>query len=82
MEDQRGPRRPEPFQIAGNLYYVRANDVTAFLITGPEWHVLIDGGYPSTPLLIMGSIAELGFDIKDVKVLLNTDHTSTATNSG
>src|SRR5687768_11383532 len=36
----------EPFRIAGNLYYVGANDVTSFLLTGPEGHVLIDGGYP------------------------------------
>ena len=26
----------EPFRIAGNFYYVGANDVSAFLITGPE----------------------------------------------
>jgi metallo-beta-lactamase class B len=43
----RGGQRPaEPFRIAGNLYYVGANDVAAFLLTGPEGHVLIDGGYP------------------------------------
>jgi metallo-beta-lactamase class B len=32
----------EPFRIAGNLYYVGTPDVTAFLLTGPEGHVLID----------------------------------------
>ena len=62
----------EPFQIAGNLYYVGSTGVTAFLLTGPEGHVLIDGGYPETAPLIMGSIAKLGFKIADVKVLLNT----------
>jgi metallo-beta-lactamase class B len=62
----------EPFQIAGNLYYVGSTGVTAFLITGPEGHVLIDGGYPETAPLIIGSIAKLGFNIKDVKVLLNS----------
>jgi hypothetical protein len=30
-----------PFRIAGNLYYVGANDVTSFLLSGPEGHVLI-----------------------------------------
>ena len=68
-----GQRPAEPFRIAGNFYYVGANDVAAFLITGPEGHVLIDGGYPGTPPLIMASIAKLGFDIKDVKVLLNSE---------
>lgn len=62
----------EPFRIAGNLYYVGATGVTAFLITGPEGHVLIDGGYPETAPLIIASIARLGFDIGDVKVLLNS----------
>ncbi len=62
----------EPFRIAGNLYYVGATGVTAFLLTGPEGHVLIDGGYPETAPLIIASIAKLGFDIRDVKVLLNT----------
>ena len=62
----------EPFQIAGNLYYVGSTGVTAFLLTGPQGHVLIDGGYPETAPLIIGSIAKLGFDIKDVKVLLNS----------
>ena len=62
----------EPFQIAGNLYYVGATGVTAFLLTGPEGHVLIDGGYPETAPLIIASIAKLGFNIRDVKVLLNS----------
>ena len=65
-------RPDEPFQIAGNLYYVGSTGVTSFLITGPEGHVLIDGGYPETAPLIIGSIAKLGFDIRDVKVLLNS----------
>jgi metallo-beta-lactamase class B len=53
----------EPFRIAGNFYYVGATDVAAFLITGPEGHVVLDGGYPTTARLIMASIARLGFDI-------------------
>lgn len=70
----RGGQQPaEPFRIAGNFYYVGANDVTSFLLTGPEGHILIDGGYPGTASMIMASIAKLGFDIKDVKVLLNSD---------
>jgi len=68
-----GQQYAEPFRIAGNFYYVGANDVTAFLLTGPEGHVLIDGGYPGTPPLIMASIAKLGFDIRDVRVLVNSE---------
>jgi metallo-beta-lactamase class B len=71
---KRGGQQPaEPFRIAGNLYYVGANDVAAFLLTGPEGHIVLDGGYPSTAPMIMASIATLGFNIKDVRVLLNSE---------
>ena len=75
-----GQKPVEPFQMAGNLYYVGANDVTSYLITSPQGHVLIDGGYPGTAKMIMANIAKLGFKITDVKVLLNShahyDHVS------
>ena len=62
----------EPFTIAGNLHYVGATGITAFLITGPEGHILIDGGYPETAPLIIDSIEQLGFEIRDVEVLVNS----------
>jgi metallo-beta-lactamase class B len=68
-----GQRPAEPFRIAGNFYYVGASDVAAFLITGPQGHVVLDAGYPTTARLVMASIAKLGFGIKDVKVLLNSE---------
>jgi metallo-beta-lactamase class B len=71
--DNGGQKYAEPFRIAGNFYYVGANDVSAFLITGSEGHVLIDGGYPGTAPMIIASIRKLGFDIRDVKVLLNSE---------
>jgi metallo-beta-lactamase class B len=71
---KRGGQGPaEPFRIAGNFYYVGATDAAAFLITGPDGHIVLDGGYPSTAPMIMASIAKLGFSIKDVKVLLNSE---------
>jgi len=71
---KRGGQGPaEPFRIAGNLYYVGATDAAAFLITGPEGHIVLDGGYPSTAPTIIASIEKLGFSIKDVKVLLNSE---------
>jgi metallo-beta-lactamase class B len=70
--DRGGPGPAEPFRIAGNFYYVGADAVSSFLITGPEGHVVLDGGYPSTAPLILASIAQLGFDITDVRVLLNS----------
>lgn len=68
-----GQKYAEPFRIAGNLYYVGANDVSSFLITSPQGHVLIDGGYPGTAPMIVASIRKLGFDIHDVRILLNSE---------
>jgi metallo-beta-lactamase class B len=73
VDRSRQAQAAEPFRIAGNFYYIGASSVAAFLITGPEGHVVLDGGYPGTAPMIMASIAKLGFDIKDVKVLLNSD---------
>jgi metallo-beta-lactamase class B len=70
--EQGGQKPAEPFRIAGNLYYVGASDVTAFLLTGPKGHVLIDGGYPGTAPMIIDSIARLGFKVTDVRLILNS----------
>ena len=67
--DRHGQQAAEPFRIAGNFYYVGANDVTAFLITGPEGHVLLDGGNTGMPPLIIASIATLGFNL--VHLIMN-----------
>src|SRR5689334_24867279 len=68
---ERGGQQPaDPFRIAGNFYYVGASDVAAFLIAGPQGHVLIDGGYPGSTDLIKASIAHLGLELTDIKVLL------------
>jgi metallo-beta-lactamase class B len=59
-----------PFRVAGNIYYVGASDVTSFLITTPRGHVLIDGGLPETPPLILAGIRTLGFRPEDVRLIL------------
>jgi metallo-beta-lactamase class B len=62
-----------PFRIAGNLYYVGREDVSSFLVTSPEGHVLIEGAYPDSPPYIAKSIQQLGFNIKDVKAILSSE---------
>ena len=71
--DRGGQQPADPFRIAGNFYYVGASDAAAFLITGPEGHIVLDGGYPGTAEMIEASITRLGFKISDVKVLLNSE---------
>lgn len=65
-------RPVEPFAIAGNLHYVGVEGISAFLITTPEGHILIDGGLPESAPRILESIRRLGFDPADVKILLNS----------
>ena len=60
----------EPFRIAGNFYYIGTSSASVFLITGPDGHVVLDSAYaPNT----ITHIAKLGFNIKDVKVLITSD---------
>jgi metallo-beta-lactamase class B len=61
-----------PFRIAGNLYYVGAIEITSYLITTPEGHFLLDGGFVETAPQIEHNIAGLGFKLSDVKFLLNS----------
>ncbi len=59
-----------PFSIIGNVYYVGTEGLSAFLITGPRGHVLIDGGLPESAPIIADNIKALGFSLRDVKYLL------------
>jgi metallo-beta-lactamase class B len=62
----------QPLRIIGNVYYVGATDVSAFLITTPKGHILIDSGFEETVPLIQSSVKQLGFKLEDVKILLNS----------
>jgi len=61
-----------PFRIPGNLYYVGAKEVCSFLITTPQGHIILDGGFAETAPQIERNVAQLGFKIEDVKILLNS----------
>ncbi|MGD0797424.1 MAG: subclass B3 metallo-beta-lactamase [Acidobacteriaceae bacterium] len=59
-----------PFRIADNLYYVGSRDLASYLIVTPAGDILINSNLVSSPPLIVQSIAQLGFRIADVKILL------------
>src|ERR671939_1389530 len=61
-----------PFRIADNVYYVGASDIASYLITSPAGHFIIDAGYEQTVPLIAANVKTLGFQLTDVKILLNT----------
>jgi metallo-beta-lactamase class B len=62
----------EPFKVIGNVYYVGAAGVSAFLVATPDGSILLDGGLPETALQIAANIITLGFRVADVKFLLNS----------
>jgi len=73
------PRAPEewsvayePFRIAGNLYYVGTYDLACYLVTTPAGNILINTGLAASAPQIRHNIEKLGFNFKDIKILLTT----------
>ena len=70
----------EGFQIIGNLYGVGSFDLSVFLITTDEGHILINTGLQDSTQMISDNIESLGFRLEDVKILLTQqahwDHTA------
>jgi len=67
------PNKPvKPFRIIGNIYYVGETNYTSFLITTPQGNILLDTMTdPEAPAIRKG-VEELGFHLKDIKILLQT----------
>lgn len=64
--------RVTPYKVMGNIYYVGTLDLSSFLVTSPQGHVLIDSGVEQNAEAILANIKTLGFKVSDVKVLLTT----------
>jgi metallo-beta-lactamase class B len=62
----------KPFRIVGNLYYVGASDICSYLIVTPKGHILLDSGFVETVPQIQQNVAQLGFRLEDVKILINS----------
>lgn len=61
-----------PLRIHGNTWFVGTCGISAMLITSDSGHVLIDGGTEKGAALIEANIRTLGFDPRDVKLILNS----------
>lgn len=61
-----------PFQIVGNVYWVGSYDLSSYLITSPQGHILVNTGIGDTARQIKKSVEELGFKMSDVKILTAT----------
>ncbi len=61
-----------PRQLVGNIHYVGAIGVSAFLITTPEGHLLLDTGFEDTVPIIQRGVEQLGFRFTDIKLILSS----------
>ncbi len=62
----------EPFHIIDDIYYVGTEGLGVFLFASDEGHILLDGALEESVPHIKASIEKLGFDLADVKYLLNS----------
>jgi metallo-beta-lactamase class B len=61
-----------PFRVYGNTYYVGVSGLSSVLIDSGEGLILIDGGLPQSAERIADNVRALGFDIRQVKWVLNS----------
>src|SRR6188768_4083979 len=62
---------PEGFRIIGNIYWV-GGEYGSYLITTPQGHILHDTGTNEMDDVIVSNVKKLGFDVKDIKVLISS----------
>ena len=62
----------QPFRVLGNVHYVGANGISAFLLTTSSGHVLLDSGPAEMLPRLEKNVEALGFHLADVKLLLNS----------
>ena len=60
-----------PHRVMDNVYYVGTTMLSSYLITTPEGHILMNSNYEASWPVIKAGIEELGFDIKDIKILIS-----------
>jgi metallo-beta-lactamase class B len=61
-----------PYRVVGNIYYVGSNEIAQFLITTPEGHFLLDGGFEASVPRLRAEVAALGFRFEDIRYLLTS----------
>ena len=72
-DGQAGWTKPAPpVRIHANTYYVGTCGITSILIVGDEGDILIDGGPEEAADLIADNVRRLGFQLAEIKYLLNS----------
>lgn len=65
-------RPTTPVHLIGNIYWVGTYDLSTYLITTPQGHILVNTGLASTVPEIKKAVEQLGFRMSDVKILTAT----------
>jgi len=60
------------FRIIGNIYWVGSYDLSSYLLTTPQGHILINTGVGDTARRIKASVEQLGFKLADTRILTTT----------
>ncbi len=73
-----GERLPA-HRVIGNLYAVGTYELSAYLVSSDEGHILINTGWADSIVQIRENVEALGFDFEDIRILLaqhsHGDHT-------
>lgn len=65
--------RPQaPMKIHGDTYYVGVAGLSSVLIRTDDGLILLDGALPQSVPLIEANIRRLGFEVEDIKYILNS----------
>ncbi|MBQ8173768.1 MAG: MBL fold metallo-hydrolase [Clostridia bacterium] len=71
--------RMKPFRVVGNVYFIGTYQASSHIVDTGEGLIMIDTGYANTAYLVLHSLHELGFDVRDIRYIVNThwhgDHT-------
>jgi metallo-beta-lactamase class B len=59
-----------PHRVMDNVYYVGTKELSSFLIVTPAGDILMNTDYESSVPVIQASVKQLGFDFKDIKIVI------------
>ncbi len=61
-----------PHKVIGNVYSVGTGEISTFLITTNQGHILINSDFESTVPSLRANIEKLGFRLPDIKIILGS----------
>ena len=62
----------EPFPIIANIHYVGGVNISSYLITTPQGHILVDTGMPRMAKTVLGNVEKLGFKPTDIRLMISS----------